>query len=129
MYVVPVPNISVIAEDTQNQIVGQPLTLQCNVTTVRGINSNVDIVWSVDDNEVDRVNNSLPSIMTTDSMIYSESYTIMMLSTDDEGIAYHCNVVISAIVPVMANDSITLDVTGMCICAKIALKFFYRYCR
>ena len=119
IYVVPVPDVSVVAEDIQNQIVGQPLMLECNVTTVRGITSRVDIVWSVDGNEADRVNNSIPSLMTADSIIYSESYTIMMLSTDDEGKAYHCNVVISAIVPVMANDSVTLDVTGMCVDSKI----------
>ena len=121
MYAVPIPDISVVAEDTQNQIVGQPLTLQCNVTTVRGITSSMDIVWSVDGNERERVSNSSPSLMTADSMIYSEYYTIMMLSTDDEGRAYHCNVVINAAVPVMANDSITLDVTGTCVDAKIAL--------
>ena len=119
MYAVPIPSISVVAEDTQNQIVGQQLTLECNVTTVRGITSSVDIMWSVDGNEVDRVNDSSPSIITADSMIYSESYTIMILSTDDEGRVYQCTVVINATVPVMAIDSITLDVTGMCIGVKI----------
>ena len=119
MYAVPIPDVSVVAEDTQNQTVGQSLTLECNVTTVRGITSSVDIVWSVDGNERERDNNSSPSVTTADSMIYSESYTIMMLSTDDEGRAYHCNAVINTTVPVMANDSITLDVTGMCVDVKI----------
>ena len=38
-----------------NQQVGDPLLLECNVTTVRGITSSVDIVWSTIDEVVRRV--------------------------------------------------------------------------
>ena len=43
---VPTSTVSVTAPNTQT--VGQSLTLQCEVTTVRGITSRVDIVWSSD---------------------------------------------------------------------------------
>jgi len=94
------------------QTVGQSLTLECNVTAVRGITSRVDIVWSADDMELNRTVAS--SVTINDSVIYTDLYTISPLSTSDEGRIYRCEVVINASTPVMANDSITLDVTGKC---------------
>ena len=43
-YAVPTPTMSVTVLNTQ--IVGQSVTLQCEVTTVRDITSRMDIVWS-----------------------------------------------------------------------------------
>jgi len=82
------------------------------VTVVRGITSTVDIVWSADDMELNRTVASSATI--NDSVIYTDLYTISSLSTSDEGRIYYCEVVINASTPVMANDSITLDVTGKC---------------
>ena len=95
------------------QTVGQPLTLQCDVNTVRGITSRVEIVWS-NDITLLQMTNSTPSSMTDDSLIHRNSYTIDILSTDDEGRTYSCEVLIHATPPVMDSDSITLDVTGRC---------------
>ena len=95
------------------QTVGQSLTLQCEVTTVRGITSRVDIVWSADGGMLERTSLTSSS-MTTDTMIYTDAYTISTLSTDDEGRVYECEVEINATTPVIANDYITLDVTGTC---------------
>ena len=39
---IPIPNVTFTAPSTQ--IEAQPLTLQCSVTTVRGITSRVDIL-------------------------------------------------------------------------------------
>ena len=90
---------------------GQSLTLQCEVTTVRGITSRVDIVWSSDGTELNRINSITP-IMTSNSLVYTDLYTIDILSTDDEDRSYDCEVLIYASPPVMASDSVTLDVTG-----------------
>ena len=90
-----------------NQTVGQSLTLQCEVTTVRGITSRVDIVWSSGGTELQRMNG-----ISGNSLVYTDSYTISQLSTTDEGRVIQCEVVINASPPVMASDSITLDVTG-----------------
>ena len=93
------------------QTVGQSLTLQCEVTTVRGITSRVDIVWSSDDTQLERMNNVSSTIMDN-SLVYTDSYTISQLSTTDEGRVIQCEVVINVSPSVMASDNITLDVTG-----------------
>ena len=93
------------------QTVGQSLTLQCEVTTVRGITSRVDIVWSSGGAELERMN-GVSSTMVGDSLVYTDSYTISQLNTTDEGRVIQCEVVINTSPPVMTSDSITLDVTG-----------------
>ena len=93
------------------QTVGQSLTLQCEVTTVRGITSRVDIVWSSDGMELERMND-VSSTMMGNSLVYTDSYTISQLSTTDDGRVIQCEVVINASTPATANDSTTLDVTG-----------------
>ena len=93
------------------QIVGQSLTLQCEVTTVRGITSRVDIVWSSDGTELERMNNVLSTTMEN-SLVYTDSYTISQLNTTDDGRVIQCEVVINASSSVMTSDNITLDVTG-----------------
>ena len=98
-----------IALDTQT--VGQSLTLQCEVTTVRGITSRVDIVWSSNGTVLRRMNDTTATTMDN-SLVYTDSYTISQLSTTDEGRLIQCEVVINASPLVMANNNITLDVTG-----------------
>ena len=93
------------------QTVGQSLTLQCEVTTVRGITSRVDIVWSSGGKELERMNVS--STTMNNSLVYTHSYTILQLSTTDNGRVIQCEVVIHSSPPVMATDGITLDVMGM----------------
>ena len=97
------------APDTQT--VGQSLTLQCEVTTVRGITSRVAIVWSSNGTVLRRMNDTTATTMDN-SLVYTDSYNISQLSTTDEGRVIQCEVVINANPLVMANNSITLDVTG-----------------
>ena len=108
-HLVPVPDVNVSASNTQT--VGQSLILQCEVTTVMGIVSMVDIVWSSGDTVLRSMNN-VSSVMMGDSLVYTDSYTISQLSTTDEGRVIQCEVVINASPSVMAGDNITLDVTG-----------------
>ena len=96
-----------------NQTVGQSVTLQCEVTTVRGITSRVDIVWSSGGMELNRTN-GVSSTTMDNSLVYTDSYTISQLSTTDEGRVIQCEVVINTSPSVMASDNITLDVTGEC---------------
>ena len=93
------------------QTVGQSLTLQCEVTTVRGITREVDIVWSSGGTELQRMTN-VSSTMMGASLVYTDSYTIPLLSIDDDSRVYQCEVVINASPPVMVSDTITMDVTG-----------------
>ena len=108
-YVVPTANVIVTTLNTQT--VGQSLTLQCEVTTVRGITSRVDIVWSSGGIVLRRINGTTPTTMNS-SQVYTDSYTISQLSTTDDGRVIQCEVVINTSPSVMATDSITLDVTG-----------------
>ena len=108
-FVVPPPSVTVTVPNTLT--VGQSLTLQCNVTTVRGITSSVDIIWRRGNVMLRRTNNISPSMMAT-SLIYTNTYTISLLSTDDDGREYQCEVVINISPPVTATGSVTLDVTG-----------------
>ena len=94
-----------------NQAVGQSLTLQCEVTTVKGITSRVDIVWSSGGTELQRMND-VSSTMMSNSLVYTNSYTISQLSTTDDGRVIQCGVVINADQHITDNDVVTLDVTG-----------------
>ena len=102
------------------QTVGQSLILQCEVTTVRGITSRVDIVWSSGGTELQRMNNVSSTVMSN-SLVYTNSYTISQLSTIDDGRVIQCEVVINVSPSIMASDDITLDVTGMYIFTCVPL--------
>ena len=105
--IVPIPsNIRVTAPNSQ--IVGQSLTLECSVNTVRGITSRVDIVWSSDDLLVEgiKANSTTETVVT-----FTSIFTIPQLSTTDDGRVYQCEVVINTSPPVMATGNVTLDVT------------------
>ena len=106
---VPIPAVSVAAPNIWT--VGQSLTLQCEVTTVRGITSRVDIVWISGGTELQRMNDVSSTIMDN-SLVYTDFYNISQVSTNDEDKEIQCKVVINSSPSVMASDSITLDVTG-----------------
>jgi len=108
---VPTPSVTVTAPN--NQTVGQSLTLECNVTTVRDITSRVDIIWSSDGEEVNRTNNTLPTMIDS-SLIYTDTYTISQLNTTDHNEVYDCTVVIYASPVVMATGNVLLEVMGEC---------------
>ena len=105
---VPGPTVNVTA--LNDQTVGQSLTLQCEVTTVRGITSRVDIVWSSDGAVLRSINGAAATTMDNSSM-YTDFYNISALSTTDDGRVIQCEVVINSSSPVTASDAITLDVT------------------
>ena len=106
---VPSPNVTVTAPNTQT--VGQSLTLECSVTTVRGITSRVDIIWRRASTLLRRADNISPTMIS--SLLYTDTYTISQLSTTDDGREYQCEVVINTSPPVMANNSVRLvDVIG-----------------
>ena len=106
-----VPNPTVVVTAPNTQTVGQSLTLQCEVTTVRGITSRVDIVWSSGGTELERMKN-VSSTTMGNSLVYTDSYTISQLSTTDEGRVIQCEVVINVSPPIQEVDNIALDVTG-----------------
>ena len=108
---VPVPSIDIIA--LNNQTVGQSLTLESTITTVRGITSRVDIVWSSNGVELRRITNANTSLIINDSELYKDTFNILLLSTSDDERVFQCEMIIMTTpsIIVTTND-VTLDVTG-----------------
>ena len=76
-----------------NQQVGDPLLLECNVTTVRGITSIVDIVWSTNDVEVERTSNVSEETVNS-SVVYTSVYKVNV-TAGHNGSVYNCTAVIN----------------------------------
>ena len=114
-YTVPIPLVKITVFDNemlQNEMLenittGDPLTLDCTVTAVRGISSSVDIIWTTGGREVRRVDNITADI-ENDYAIYTDSFEISSLSTIDNGREYQCIVVINARRSIHSSDQITL---------------------
>ena len=96
----------------ENQTVGDSLVLTCNVTAVEGITTKVDIIWSRNGTEVERIEGISVSSTIGNMVIYTDTYYMSKLSTTDDGREYQCEVVINTSPPVMATGNITLDVMG-----------------
>ena len=82
------------------------------MTTVRGITSRVDIVWSSDGLESQRINGTKAMLSNNVSVMYTSTYTIPLLSTTDDGRVYQCEIVINTSPSIMDIASIAVDVTG-----------------
>ena len=94
------------------QIVGQSLTLECGVTTVRGITSRMDIVWSSDGTELRKLEGPSPISVASQIVAYSDIYSITQLNTSYDGLEFQCEVMINSPLPITASDITTLDVSG-----------------
>ena len=107
---------------------GQSLTLESTVTTVRGITSRVDIVWSSNGLMLKLTKGINHTSTSNNSVIYTDIYTIPQLNTADEGRNLQCDIYINGILLVTTSDSVTLNVTGKHLQLIFALpisKLFY----
>jgi len=90
------------------QTAGQPLTLACYVIKSKGIVSSVDITWSINGTILSR------TLGATDvNLLYTSYYNISLLTTNDTGKVYQCDVVINSSPSVMQSDIFELNVNGM----------------
>ena len=94
------------------QLVGEPLTLQCSVTTVMGISSSIDVIWSSNNVILAANENINISFMETNSTVYVDFYEIPQVTTADEGRIYQCLIRINQDPPLISESFITLDVNG-----------------
>ena len=95
-----------------NQTVGQSLTLESSITTVRGITSRVDIVWSSNGSELKRVKGANVSFTSDSAVTYTDYYDALQLNTSDDGRVYQCEVLVNVIPPLTATENVTLDLSG-----------------
>ena len=91
------------------------------MTTVRGITSRVDIVWSRSGREIRKLEDQSPALVTDQLVTYGSNYSITQLSTSYDGHEFQCKVVINSPVLVTAGDNIILNVSGECV-----LMFLFR---
>ena len=107
-----VPSPSVMLKAPDMQTVGQSLSLECIVTTVRGIISTIDIIWRSDGTEIKKMIRLSTSSLTSSSILYRDFYNISLLTTAEKGRAYQCEGVINTTPNLTSESSITLDVIG-----------------
>ena len=106
---VPAPTIQVTAPS--NQMGRQPLTLQCNLTTVRGITSRVEFIWLDGSTTVRRVSNITAATITDNSTVYSDSLTIPSLTLAHNKRSYTCQSFIYTTPSLVVSHNLTLNVT------------------
>ena len=86
-------------------IVKEAVDMECNVITVRGVNSRVDVVWSFNGTEVERVEAISINHTTNSSTVYSHVYEV---NTTESGGAYQCEAIINVNPPVKATGSVVI---------------------
>ena len=119
---------NVMVTTLNEQIVGQPLMLECTMSTPRGINSRVDIVWTRDGVEFERINDVSSNFSSPEVAVYTNIYTIPLLGTYDDDVVYECEVIINSSPLFRTKDNVTLDVKGMYVLVSIyhfSSKFLY----
>jgi len=128
LYAVPIRNVQITITENETSVdyyasgqsgddisrystFGDPLTLDCSVTAVRGISSSVNIIWTTEGLELRRVDNITADVVN-DSAIYTDSFEISSLSEIDDGREYQCTVMINATQPINSSDQFILTFPG-----------------
>jgi len=114
---VPTPVVNLRA--VTNQVTGQPLTLECDVTAVRGITSSVDIIISSETFE------DVDPIIVGNSAVYSTTFTIEELTSFDDGRQLLCIVLINS--SSVEFDTLILDVLGKGMSTNISIRLYVHY--
>ena len=91
---------------------GQPLTLNCIISTVRGITSRVDTFWSINGTQIERTEGINVSSTSNHSMQFMNYYTILQLNTADNSKILQCGILINVNLTVMATEYVILSVIG-----------------
>ena len=118
-FVVPIPLAQITIFNNEmlengNLTIGDPLTVVCTVTAVRGITSSVDITWIIRKRTSisTRVYNVTAKVEKY-SAIYTDSIEISSLSAIDNGVEYQCRARINAKQTIYSNsDTFTLIFNG-----------------
>ena len=94
--------------NNKTRTVGSELSLECNVTTVRGITSELKVVWMKNYSTIEKTDNSRIIISSTrvdsdESIVYASTLQFLYLSEDDENV-YSCSVTIIGTETSMTSD-------------------------
>ena len=92
--------------------------LKCDVSAENEIPGQIDFTWSSDN----LVLQTVKGVTTTDSsQVFTDTYDILQLSTEDNGKNIKCEVVFNKIPLIVASNNIMLDVTGKNDCTLLKL--------
>ena len=80
---------------------------------MRGITSDVDIVWRHDDTIVKNATRVTPTTTMDNLLVYEDLYTISQLNISDNNAVYECRMVVKTYPQTAVTDTIILDVAGM----------------
>ena len=80
---------------------------------MRGITSAVDIIWTIGDTQVKRVNNVTASSNINSISVYNHSFIIPLLDISDIGSVYQCEVLFKSILPITAKRNFSIPIPGM----------------
>ena len=100
------PDVTV--ETSNEQLLGQSLTMECRIGPAHDIyiNSTFDIIWTKESAiEVRRVENISGRLLSN----YSDYYVIQTLRAGDAYTSYRCDVLINFTRPLNASASMTLE--------------------
>jgi len=103
-------NVTLTAPNTQT--VGNQLILECSITTIKGITSRIDIEWSIGNTILQKIEGINVTFTASNFVVYENNYTILQVSTLDDGRVYQCKMIINTNPELIATDNITLDATG-----------------
>ena len=109
LFTVPSPVVEVNSIDTVE--FGQAATLECNVTTVRGITSRVDIIWLTFTGIVRAVEDVTANIVNN-SAVYTDQLVTPPLNVNNSGRVYVCAVSINSTFGVSSYGTTVLDFVG-----------------
>ena len=97
--------VHVTINTTDEQIVGQPFTMECRVQRAEDINSTFDIIWSRRrGGEERRVKNISGSLISN----YSDFYTILLRRSDNDA-SYRCDAIINLNQPLNTSAHFELN--------------------
>ena len=103
-------SISISVVPLSDQIVGQPLILQCSIRSEVEIPSRVNFMWSSD--SLSELRNAEVVTTTYNPKVYVDTYNFSQLSTNHNERTYICEVVVNKIPLLVVSSNITLNITG-----------------
>ena len=112
---------------TSMPVIGEPFTLQCNATIVRGITGTVDIIWTTGDTQVRKVNNVTASSNINSTSVYNDLFIIPSLNISDIGNVYQCEVLINSVIPTRAKTDFIISIPGTYSCMYMCMLQFYHH--
>ena len=114
-------------------MIHQPLLIECNATIVSGINSAIDIIWTIGNTQVRRVNYVKGSIINSSSVY--DSFIIPSLNISQIGRVYQCEIWINSILLVIKENFIVpipsmYNSNTFIVCYRYLTTYNYKpYCR